>query len=194
VLYDRQLIDDELCAAWARFKSGVRIVMLSDSCHSGTVSRAMYDAVAPAEASTGMRPSRTFLAKAMPSDIQERTYNAHKGRYDGIQKTISSDKVKVKATVILISGCQDNQLSADGNGNGLFTEKLLKVWNNGSFDGSYPIFARQIRALMPASQTPMYSAVGAGNPTFESQQPFTVAAKAPKKPKKKKAAAATRRK
>ncbi len=33
--YDRQIVDDELYELWAKFKPGVRIVVLSDSCHSG---------------------------------------------------------------------------------------------------------------------------------------------------------------
>ena len=41
VLYDRELVDDELYSLWARFKPGVRIVVISDSCHSGTVAREM---------------------------------------------------------------------------------------------------------------------------------------------------------
>ena len=38
-LYDGQLLDDELHAAWVKFRAGVRILALSDSCHSGTVLR-----------------------------------------------------------------------------------------------------------------------------------------------------------
>jgi hypothetical protein len=38
-----------------------------------------------------------------------------------------------KATILLLSGCQDNQLSHDGAFNGLFTSQLLKVWKNGLF-------------------------------------------------------------
>src|SRR5262245_32616318 len=45
VLYDRMLIDDELYSLWAQFAAGVRIFLLSDSCHSGTVARDMYVAV-----------------------------------------------------------------------------------------------------------------------------------------------------
>jgi len=37
VLYDRELIDDELYALWTQFLPGVRIVVISDSCHSGTI-------------------------------------------------------------------------------------------------------------------------------------------------------------
>lgn len=36
VLYDRELIDDKLNEIWVSFRPGVRIVMLSDSCNSGT--------------------------------------------------------------------------------------------------------------------------------------------------------------
>ena len=39
VLYDRQLVDDELYALWSEFAPNVRIIVLSDSCHSGTVTR-----------------------------------------------------------------------------------------------------------------------------------------------------------
>ena len=39
-LYDGQLIDDELYYELSRFAAGVRILVLSDSCHSGTVTRA----------------------------------------------------------------------------------------------------------------------------------------------------------
>src|SRR6266498_58616 len=39
-LYDGELIDDELYAELGRFAAGVRVLVLSDSCHSGTVTRA----------------------------------------------------------------------------------------------------------------------------------------------------------
>src|SRR5688500_19498444 len=39
VLWDRQVLDDELYSLWSQFAAGVRIFVLSDSCHSGTVLR-----------------------------------------------------------------------------------------------------------------------------------------------------------
>ena len=39
LLNDRDLIDDELYALWAVFAPKVRIIVLSDSCHSGTITR-----------------------------------------------------------------------------------------------------------------------------------------------------------
>jgi peptidoglycan hydrolase-like protein with peptidoglycan-binding domain len=41
VLYDRQLLDDEIGQALAAFAPGVSVVTVSDSCHSGTVTREM---------------------------------------------------------------------------------------------------------------------------------------------------------
>lgn len=38
-LFDGELIDDELYKLWTRFAAGVRILVFSDSCHSGTVTK-----------------------------------------------------------------------------------------------------------------------------------------------------------
>jgi hypothetical protein len=39
VAYDRQIIDDELSLAFGEFPAGTNIIVVSDSCHSGTVYR-----------------------------------------------------------------------------------------------------------------------------------------------------------
>lgn len=45
--YDGEITDDELNAIWLKFQSGVRIVMVSDSCNSGTNYRAIRDVFTP---------------------------------------------------------------------------------------------------------------------------------------------------
>lgn len=178
VLFDRELVDDELYALWGRFAAGVRIVMLSDSCHSGTMARFMPTFL---RANGGMvMPPKSRL---MPPEVALRTYRRNKALYDGIQKKAgASQKVRVKATVLLISGCKDNQLSMDGSRNGLFTEKLRKVWNGGKFTGTHKQFRNKISALMPATQSPNYYKVGAPNPAFEAQPPFTINTSGKKNP------------
>lgn len=179
VLYDRQLIDDELFAQWCYFKPGVRILVFSDSCHSGTVTKAMFEK--PGEmlskfkekAATVREPN--ISVKAMPPDVQFNTYNKNKKMYDEIRKPLPAFKlVDPACTVILISGCQDNQFSMDGPRNGLFTEKVLNVWAGGRFVGSHPHFRKDIAALMPSTQSPNYQVVGASNILFERQRPFTI--------------------
>ena len=78
--------------------------------------------------------------------------------------------------MILISGCQDNQTSLDGDHNGAFTEQLLRVWDDGRFDpehGDYVKFHGTIKAGMPSTQTPNLFTLG---PTaaFARQRPFTI--------------------
>lgn len=175
VLYDRQLVDDELHELYTQFKPGVRIVVLSDSCHSGTVSRALYEAIAPIEAKFGMRAQTTIRPKMIPREVADAVYKRNEATYKEIQdKTKDAARTSPEATVILISGCQDNQLSSDGDVNGLFTEKLLRVWNNGQFGHDYRKFQRAIKLQMPASQQPNYFVVGATDKAFEHQRPFTI--------------------
>src|SRR5687768_3641420 len=38
-LYDRMLLDDELHEYWGLLNPGVRVILVSDSCHSGTMLR-----------------------------------------------------------------------------------------------------------------------------------------------------------
>jgi hypothetical protein len=185
-LYDGQLIDDELYFELSRFVAGVRILVLSDSCHSGSVTRAI-----PPPPPPGMRP------KAMPPAVAMRVYREHAAFYDKLQadvikaagkKTVDPDAAlaqvgaaatatalvgKFNPAVVLISGCQDNQTSMDGDHNGAFTEQVLKVWNNGGFKGGYASFHARVRSLLPPSQSPNLFTLGKAS-AFLKQTPFTV--------------------
>lgn len=114
--------------------------------------------------------------RAMPPDVALRTYRKNQAFYDKILKErIPKDsQADPKATILLLSGCQDNQLSQDGAFNGLFTSQLLKVWKNGLFKGSYRGFHRAIVRRMPPDQTPNYLEVGRPNLSFLAQRPFSI--------------------
>lgn len=177
VLYDRELVDDELFGLWQRFAPGVRIAVLSDSCHSGTVTRGI-DAEVPdpvKDRQTAAEQSPRY--RAMPLDVMVATYRNNRVLYDRIQETApDADEAggDLGATVLLISGCQDEQLSLDGFSNGLFTANLLAVWSSGSWTGPYAEFHSKILARMPKDQQPNLLRVGAPNDAFEQQDPFTV--------------------
>lgn len=94
--------------------------------------------------------------RAMPRDVSHSTYLANKEFYDriGSDERLKNARSSVVASALLIGACQDNQLSADGNFNGVFTGKLKLVWNGGKFNGNYLTFHANIMKLMPPNQTP----------------------------------------
>ena len=175
VAYDRQIVDDELYALWARFAPGVRIFVLSDSCHSGTVVRDI-EAKVPDPVSTRQKAAaESPRYRALPRDVMIATYRANARMYDAIQERLpGAEQADPAATVLLISGCRDDQLSLDGISNGLFTENLRAVWDDGAWEGGHAELREAVRARMPAKQQPNYLRVGAANPEFEQQKPFTV--------------------
>ena len=133
----------------------------------------------------------------MPAAVAIRTYREHHASYDKLQRDVaapagkpvvdpdnalaqvavsgrlSAIADKFDASLILISGCQDNQTSMDGDHNGAFTEQVLKVWNQGAFNGSYASFHARVKARMPSTQTPNLFTLGTTG-TFLTQEPFTL--------------------
>jgi len=92
-------------------------------------------------------------------------------------KNMVNTEGSVKASVILISSCKDDQLSSDSGGrgrNGLFTARLLQVWDQGKFTGDYRQFYAEIKRLLPLDQQPNYYLSGRPDPEFEKQKPFTI--------------------
>lgn len=174
-LYNGELVDDELYACLGKFKQGVRILVFSDSCHSGSVVKMAYYQGTTAARSADLS-AQGVRYRFMPPDVALRTYRTNKSFYDKILRNLKlKDSIEaVKAAVLLISGCQDNQLSLDGNFNGLFTSQLLRVWKNGVFKGNYKRFHRDIRRRMPPDQTPNYFRAGQIDKKFEDQTPFTI--------------------
>ena len=173
-LFDGEFVDDELYFYLSHFATDVRVLVFSDSCHSGSVVKLAFYHGAPAAKSANGSGMVKF--RNMPPGAALRTYRKNKAFYDKILKNgkLKNADAKVKASVLLISGCQDNQLSADGDFNGLFTSNLLRVWNNGKFKGNYRAFHKAILARMPPDQTPNYFRVGTTSLGFEAQKPFTV--------------------
>ena len=191
-LFDGQLIDDELYHELSRFATGVRILVLSDSCHSGTVTRA-----GPLQMPAGAPALLSQRPKMMPLSVALRTYRDHQAFYDKLQQDLAkaagnggvdpdaalaqvavsgrrtSLVKKFRPAAILISGCQDNQTSMDGEHNGAFTEQLLSVWNHGAFKRNYASFHAFIKSRMPATQTPNLFTLGSAG-VFLAQRPFAV--------------------
>ncbi len=175
-LYDGQLVDDEIFMALSKFPEGARVLVFSDSCHSGTVVRIAPPSAMGGAAGLPFSEEAPARIRAMPLDVAGQTYRANRSQYDPILQDLQLRRAEenVRASVLLISGCQDNQYSLDGVANGLFTGTLLRVWRGGRFEGDYPTFHGRIVARMPSTQTPNYFWAGQPDLGFERQQVFSI--------------------
>lgn len=176
-LYDRMLVDDELYSMWSKFAPGVRVIVLSDSCHSGTVTKSLAysELVSNPSLINYYHDKEPVRFKSIPFDKSWAIYQDNKNTYNTVQYLSGAgEKAVIAASVILISGCQDNQLSADGFPNSLFTATVKKAWGSGQFSSGYRKFHQAITGMMPPSQSPNFFVAGVSNPVFEAQQPFAL--------------------
>ncbi|WP_420553173.1 caspase family protein [Tenacibaculum aiptasiae] len=195
VLYNRQFLDDELYSLWLRFKEGVRIFVLSDSCHSGTMLKSMI-------LNQKMKRSKMSLktitknfdkevlktvekeaednvkVRLLPAEKSYENYMNNQEFYQEIQYRNSNVKSQnLKASIILISGCQDHQFSYDYGTNGLFTSKVKETWNSGRYSKNYSQFHREIKQKVLAQQSdqePNFMSIGKNLSTFTSNKPFII--------------------
>jgi metacaspase-1 len=221
-LYDGQLLDDYLFAAWEQFGK-VRILFISDSCRSGSVARQLRyqrlgdvseEEISDVDVEQRVLESNTsieamsslqeaFRAKQskpralvkvtqlempryryLPADIAFQTWLDNRQEYEDLGRApeISrGDQTPIEASVLLLSGCQDNQFSQDGPGNGKFTHQLKQVLARAEF-ATYPemhyLIVEGDRSVgirpMPEAQTPNYYWATEPDPEFENQMPFSI--------------------
>ncbi|MFC6463342.1 caspase family protein [Paracoccus aerius] len=192
-LWDMPLVDDNIYRLWSSFAPGVRILMIPDTCHSGTMTRRSF--LSPEEVEALIRPRSApkiilepVQFRFMPDQVQARVLAENDARYRdhareyhdfGEAATLRSSIPPVTASVVSISACQDNQLAQDGTQYGAFTGALLKVWGNGRFQGTYSEFHRQISETMAnPDQLPKLYETGAKDLAFLVQRPFSPAGSA----------------
>lgn len=142
---NRPLIDDEIHTIFSEREKNVQIILISDSCHSGTVIRM---APVPREAS-GPRvrflPPETFL----PAETLKIASARATRRPFPISKTFGG---------VLMSGCQDHEYSYDayfnGRPNGAFSYFALKTLQSLRPNASYKDWHKAIREHLPNTLHP----------------------------------------
>lgn len=131
-LYDGMLLDDDLYKVLCQFKTGVNIILISDSCHSGTISKAV----------------ETNLTLPFAKKYFKLGNKSHLKRFVVIDTSN-------KPSIMTLSACQDFQYAYDGTPNSLFTEIMLNVYEMfPEYRNNYIDFIAQVREQMPKSQTP----------------------------------------
>lgn len=130
VAYDGTIVDDELRAVLQKARAGVHIVVIADSCFSGTVTRALMSDYA--------RPRYLITEKIPPTAT--------------LKKRLLSDEEMVE---VLITGCSDTEYSYDaqinGRWNGAMTAYATSIMRKGQ---TYNEFYGKLRAILPSDDFP----------------------------------------
>jgi hypothetical protein len=171
-LFDGELIDDELHLLWSEFKKDVRILVISDSCHSGTVTKAPV----------GESEPEGCVKKEMPMEYVRKTYLKNKSFYDNLALELmeaGANEKEVQAGVLLISGCRDEQSSYAFifDENSAFTTALLKVLRTKpSIDylSLHKEITDELIVRLKGKQTPNLYETGQLEPAFPEQDFLTI--------------------
>lgn len=154
-LYDTCLVDDTLGSKWHLFKAGVRIIVVSSSCHSRTALRVWSD---DCFNSSPFTQNQTCL-----KDITQN------------EKSILQSYIKdsnIKASIIHLSACEDEQEARDGDHLSKFTQLLVGFWDNGNFNGNYENLVEKIRVESGYLQRAGIAKMGCNDSTFLNEIPF----------------------
>ena len=177
-LYDRQLLDDELYESFKAFEEGTRILVVSDSCHSGTIVRA-DDIDITACLSKGMTrslSSRGFQSRKLPKEVEDFVNYKNEATYKSIQDKYKTKHQfdEIKASVKLLAACQDDQETLDGDHNGIFTEAFIDIFKNPDYsDARCEMLIAAVGSKYFFPQ-PNFFEYGAIIPAFDDGFPFTI--------------------
>jgi hypothetical protein len=136
------LLDDELFDIFSDRERGVRVVFISDSCHSGSVAR--YAAPARGDADlVRFLPPAVFL-EAAEAERAARLPRVYRGR--------------PRHAALLLSGCQDIEYSYDahfgGRPNGAFTYTALATLRELPSTATYRDWITAIARSLPSQDYP----------------------------------------
>ncbi len=116
---DNLIVDDDLRELFGGLKTGVRLTVISDSCHSGTVTRAVPGLPTPDQRRIRFLHPRRIGLPVIP-DVRRK---AHSRR---LEVHPESDMAE-----LLLSGCRDDQFSFDAKFgrrfNGAMTHTALRL-------------------------------------------------------------------
>ena len=196
-LWDGMFVDDELTEALTLFERGVRVVLISDSCYTGTIVR---DAYLNDEAEDDPRTIDP-RSKLAPVDIGERVYEAQRDFYDPKLTRAPAYPDDAKAAVLILSACERGELARINvvpnpddhgdtldrsleNAGSLFTGNIVKAWNEAEIAPTYAeLFATVYDAVTKAValQHPVMRPAGAATETaLEEERAFGAAPQTPR--------------
>lgn len=178
-VFDRMMIDDELRGLYYGFEPGVRVLIVSDSCHSASIGRELWDVGVADFTANGViavapPPFEDVVFRRLDEAAARTAFENDPERYrEANALSAANALLNPRCAIQVLAACQDNQLAADGPGHGYFTQQLLYHWNDGSFAGSYADLFQVIQRAMPRTQQPNRDLLGENNAAFLNGRPFS---------------------
>jgi hypothetical protein len=146
------ITDDELFEIFSAKAAGVRLVMISDSCHSGTVAR--FNPIVTPPTAAGPHPPRRTVRFLAPQAFLPSKQLARLGLGRGRRAASAPGR----HAALLLSGCQDVEYSYDawfeGRANGAFTFVALRELSTLKKSATYQDWFARIRKVLPSQQYP----------------------------------------
>lgn len=165
VTYNGFLLDDELNECYATIPADIRVVVVSDSCNSATVTR--FVGLDVSIRSIDLASVKKILAANGQSADSLRSASR------------AATPTEPKAFIKLLSACQDNQYAKETGGAGVFTTRLLEIFKKLKEEGSKATYREFIdsinKRISDFSQIPGIFDTGAKSRAFDGQFPFSTA-------------------
>lgn len=144
------LTDDELHEIFSNRKQGARIIFISDSCHSGSVTRMSSKADDPFAGEKWSFQQAKFMPPGIYLTLDQLLLAQRVER--------STARSKIRAATVLLSGCMDNEYSYDawfnGKANGAMTYIALWCLNKMTPENTYWDWYQAIRRYLPHNYYP----------------------------------------
>ena len=146
------ITDDELFELFNARPAGVKVVMISDSCHSGTVAR--FAPIRTPPTMPGASPPRRTVRFLPPGTFLPRREAARLG----LRRAARPSSPPGRYACVLLAGCQDTEYSYDayfkGRANGAFTFVALRALATLRKSATYREWYKAIRKDLPSRQYP----------------------------------------
>lgn len=193
VLWDRFLLDDELRRLFVGFGHGVHIVVVSDSCNSGTITEVVRESSLNSDSEPVLEsnivagpidqlPSnneQNFISgeqsRFVSFELAMQVVNRNIATYRPIMQQPSLPEAALRATVLSLSACRDNQEARempDGR-HGWFTFHLNNQIRHNGLPPNYSLLRNRLESLTASqNQTPELNIYGPNKPKLANRQPF----------------------
>lgn len=163
-LHDQQLLVSLLEADLARFRAGVRIIVVDDSgpCALGGGAATASD------------------IRALPAATALAIYRKHQLIYDAwLAETRAARRGGAPSSAIVLAACHDAQTAREDAFHGRFTSALLTVWNGGRYllqpAPSYgDLLARTAELLADPTQVPRLAMPNTDGARRLAERPFVL--------------------